>query len=48
MILREQNDVCLAKSEAKFSKHDDEAIIVKGPYSGSVIHKHEERYQEFE
>ena len=46
MILRWRNDTCLAKSEAKISKHDDdiEAIIVKGPCSESVIYRHEERY----
>ena len=29
-------------------QQDNEAIIVKGPCSESVIYKHEERYQEFE
>ena len=50
IILRWRTDTCLAKSEAKIGKHDDnnEAIIVKGPCSESVIYKQEERYQEFE
>ena len=50
MMLQWQIDTCLAKSEEKIGKHDDdnEAIIVKGLCSESVIHKHEERYQKFE
>ena len=42
MILRWQTDTCLAKGEAKISKHDDnnKAIIVKRPSSENVIYKH--------